>query len=228
MGFIAGSAMTVLVGTARAESTSAAATDALARADIVQTQADAARARVDDLAKAGGWPYKTGLIRGYERQAATYQAQANEARAEATRACTAATAAPDKLARVDVAQMQANATRARVDDLAKAGGWPYKTGLIRGYERQAAAYQAQANEARAEAMGAYPVAASPAVADAQERLANLKMAGGWAWKSGAVRRAEGDLRALEGPSPYLMSYNEALPTSAARCKPVERIQGAFR
>jgi hypothetical protein len=83
MGFIAGSAMTVLVGTARAEGTSDAEA-AMARANAAQAQANDARDRADELAKAGGWPYKTGLIRGYERQATLSEAKADEARAQAT------------------------------------------------------------------------------------------------------------------------------------------------
>ena len=58
LGFVAGSAMTVLVGTARAEPMpGSAAAEALARAQMAEIHADAARARAAELAKAGGWPF---------------------------------------------------------------------------------------------------------------------------------------------------------------------------
>jgi hypothetical protein len=48
---------------------------------------------------------------------------------------------------------------------------------------------------------AEPVAASPAQVAARARLTELRQAGGWAFKTGAVARAERDGQALASPEP---------------------------
>jgi hypothetical protein len=164
MGFIAGSAMSVLVGTARAEPTpvpGSTAAEALARANVAQTKADDASDRADELAKGSGWQYKTGVYQAAERQAATYEAEASAARAEATGANLA------------------------------------------------------------------PMAVSPAMTDAQERVANLKKTSGWAWKTGAIDRAEADVQAIKGPKPYLTSQYEGLTQKAppkSQNKPADQVE----
>jgi hypothetical protein len=123
--------------------------------------------------------------------------------------------------RADAAQARADAARARAAWLAAQGGWAWKTGLVQGASRDAARCQADADAIRAEAYG--PVVApvpSPELADAQARLAELRFQGGWAWKTGAIDRAEADVRALSGPEVVLMGVNEPVPATAT--KPVER------
>ena len=112
--------------------------------------------------------------------------------------------------RAAAAQQQANAARQRAADLERAGGWAYKTGLVEQARRDAVRYQAQADEAVAETQACPPPATpSPAQAAALMRLEELRQAGGWAYKTGAVARAErdvqsqaaGDLAQPVAPSP---------------------------
>jgi hypothetical protein len=154
MSFIAGSAMTVLVGTARADTTDQVASEDLARADAAQTKADDARARAKELEKMGGSAYKTGLV-------------------------------PNELRTADVAQQKAD-------------------------------------QARAAATGVEPVT-SPAMEDAQTRLTDLKKGGGWAYKSGAIRWAEKDIRALEPPV-QTTTTGEEKPVPPDSVKPVEQVE----
>jgi hypothetical protein len=124
--------------------------------------------------------------------------------------------------RANAAQVQADAASGRAAVLARQGGWAYKTGLVQGATRDAARWQAEADAYRAAASGP-PVAAapvSPALEDASARLAALRASGGWAYKCGAVARAEADVRALSGPQVVLMGVSEPLPPTAV--KPVER------
>ena len=100
------------------------------------------------------------------------------------------------------AQQQADSARMKAAELAKAGGWAYKTGLVQRAEADAARYQAEADMAMAEASGCgQPAAPSPEQAVALERLAELRQAGGWAYKTGAVARAERDVEAFAAPAP---------------------------
>ena len=65
-----------------------------ARAAEAQKQADAARQHATELARAGGWAYKTGRVEQAQRDAARYQAEANEAFAEAQSCPPPATPSP--------------------------------------------------------------------------------------------------------------------------------------
>jgi hypothetical protein len=150
---------------------------AQARAVVAQQQADAARQRASELARGGGWAYKTGRVEQAQRDAARYQAEADEALAVA-RSCPAP-AAPSPA--------QATAL-ARLDELRRAGGWAYKTGAVARAERDV---QSLAVGGETE-----PVVLSPAQAAAHARLEGLRQAGGWAYKTGAVARAERDVQAL--------------------------------
>ena len=105
-------------------------------------------------------------------------------------------------ARAAEAQRQADAARQRATELARAGGWTYKTGLVQQVQRDAARYQAEADEAFAEAQSCPPPAApSPVQAAALARLEGLRQAGGWAYKTGAVARAERDVQSQTPPQP---------------------------
>jgi hypothetical protein len=105
-------------------------------------------------------------------------------------------------ARAAEAQQQADAARRRATELARAGGWAYKTGLVEQAQRDAVRYQAEANDALAEAQSCPPPATpSPAQAAALARVEELRQAGGWAYKTGAVARAERDLQSQTAPQP---------------------------
>ena len=153
-----------------------------ARAEAAQRQADAARDRASELAKAGGWAYKTGLVDRAQRDAARYQAEADEAFAEAQGCPPPAAPTPEQAAAF-----------ARLAELRQAGGWAYKTGAVARAER----------EVQSLALGpaTEPVAVSPEQAAALARLAELRQAGGWAYKTGAVARAEREVESLAAPRP---------------------------
>jgi hypothetical protein len=127
------------------------------------------------------------------------------------------------------AQRSADEARARADHLAAQGGWAYKTGAVDRANADAARYQAEADQARAAMNGVVEPAApaSPALMDAQERLEALKSAGGWAYKTGAVSRAEADVRELQAPEPAMTGEPEALPP-ANWSKPVDQTLPANR
>jgi hypothetical protein len=126
-------------------------------------------------------------------------------------------------------QAKADAARARAAELARQGGWAYKTGAVDRANADAARYQAEADAARAALVPAEQPLVSAELAAAQERLADLRQAGGWAYKSGAVARAEADVRALSGPAPVTMGLNEAAsPASSNWGKPVEKTLSAYR
>jgi hypothetical protein len=151
-------------------------------AAVAQLKADAARQRAAELARAGGWAYKTGLVQQAQRDAVRYQEEADRAVAEAQSCPPPATPSPAQAAAV-----------ARLEELRQAGGWAYKTGAVAQAEREVQALAA-ANEAE-------PVAPSPAQAAALARLEELRQAGGWAYKTGAVARAEREVQALAAPAP---------------------------
>jgi hypothetical protein len=156
-----------------------------------QQQADAARQRAAELAKAGGWAYKTGLVQQAERDAARYQAEADRASAQA-QCLPAATPSPEQAA-----------ARARLEELRQAGAWAQKTGAVARAERELQA-QTASDEAQA-------VAPSPAQAAALARLEELRKAGGWAYKTGAVARAEHELLSQTAPQPAPICGREAQP-----------------
>lgn len=128
-------------------------------------------------------------------------------------------------------QAQADSARAQAANLAKQGGWAYKSGAIDRANRDTARFQAEADAARA-ATTSVPSAPAPAVspelAAAQARLETLRKAGGWAYKSGAVARAEADVRALSGPQEVKMGRNETSSPATNWGKPVERIPRVYR
>jgi hypothetical protein len=95
---------------------------------------------------------------------------------------------------------------------------------------QAAVLQAKADAARgSKAKTPY---VSPELAAAQARLQELRRAGGWAYKSGAVDRAEADVRALSGPRgaprEVMMGRDQPVQRSRNWGKPIEGIQRAYR
>jgi hypothetical protein len=122
------------------------------------------------------------------------------------------------------AQAQADEARAHATDLAAQGGWAWKTGAIDRANAEAARYQAQADEARAVITGANRAPrVSPEMAEAQDRVDNLKAAGGWAYKTGAVSRAEADVAALAGGRPGAEGVPQEQDPATAT-KPVEKVQ----
>lgn len=174
---------------------------ASARAATAQQQADAARQRAADLARAGGWAYKTGQVQEAEREAARYQGQADEANAEALSCPRSPAPSPALMA-----------ARARLDELRQSGGWAYKTGAVGRAEREV---QSLSGETQADSAGL-----SAAQATALARLEELRRSGGWAYKTGAVARAEYEVRALATPRAAPMCEGRQAPlghlTASAR------------
>ena len=104
--------------------------------------------------------------------------------------------------RAAAAQQQADAARQRATELARAGGWAYKTGLVQQAQRDAVRYQEEADKAVAEAQSCPPPATpSQAQVAAIARLEELRQAGGWAYKTGAVARAEREVQAQAASQP---------------------------
>jgi hypothetical protein len=125
-------------------------------------------------------------------------------------------------------QAKADAARTRATELARQGGWAYKTGAVDRANAEAARYQTQADAERAAVSSSEQPFVSPDLAAAQQRLADLRQAGGWAYKSGAVARAEADVRALTAPAAVTMGLNETPVPSWNWGKPVERSLRAYR
>jgi hypothetical protein len=142
-----------------------------------QQQADASRQRATELARAGGWAYKTGLVGQAQRDAARHQEEADRAAAEA-QSCPPP--APPSLAEA--------AALARLEELRQASAWAYKTGAVARAEREVQAAQSAGGQVEL-------VATSPAQTAALARLEELRQAGGWAYKTGAVARAEREVQA---------------------------------
>jgi hypothetical protein len=115
------------------------------------------------------------------------------------------------------AQQKADAAHQRAAALASAGGWAYKTGAVARAEREAARYQAEADLALTEARACAP--ASPAQAAALSRAEELRQAGGWAYKTGAVAQAEREARLA---APHLAA--EPAPLSPAQAAAVARLE----
>jgi hypothetical protein len=162
------------------------------RAAAAQQQADAARERAAELARAGGWAYKTGLVERAQRDAARYQTEADEALAEAHGCRPPAAPSPAQAAAL-----------ARLAELRQAGGWAYKTGAVTRAEGEV--------QSLAVATEAEP-APSPAQAAALARLAELRQAGGWAYKTGAVARAERQVQSLATPQPTSICEGRQTPS----------------
>jgi hypothetical protein len=133
-----------------------------------------------------------------------------------------AAAVADAAGRARAAQVNADEAQTRADDLAKQGGWAYKSGLIDRTTQEADRYQDKANAARDEITGANvaPSAVSPTMAKAEERLQTLEASGGWAYKSGAVRREEAHIDALKGPSKYTEAASDQVSPTSWADKPV--------
>jgi hypothetical protein len=125
-------------------------------------------------------------------------------------------------------QAKADVARARAEALAQQGGWAYKTGAVDRANQEAARLQEVADMARAsgDQRAAAPVSAE--LAAAQARVEELRATGGWAYKSGAVARAEADVRALMGPPPVTMGLNEPAAPAGNWGKPVERTLRVYR
>jgi hypothetical protein len=157
-------------------------TTSQARAATAQRLADAARDRATELARAGGWAYKTGLVERAQRDAARYQAEADRASAEAHSCPPPAAPSPAQVAAF-----------VRLTELRQAGGWAYKTGAVTRAEREVQSLSVSAE--------ADLVALSPAQAAALARLSQLRQAGGWAYKTGAVARAELEVQAVAPSEP---------------------------
>jgi hypothetical protein len=182
------------------------------RAVVYQAKADDARARAADLAREGGWAYKSGAIDRANRDAVRFQQEADSARA----ASNGTPGATGPYASRELADAQA-----RLDDLRKAGGWAYKSGAV-----------ARA-EAEVRALSPAPPTTEPYVsrelADAQARLDDLRKAGGWAYKSGAVARAEAEVQALSPVPPTVnMGLKEEVKPPPNWGKPVERTMRTYR
>lgn len=154
-----------------------------ARVATAQQQADASRQRATELARAGGWAYKTGLVAQAQRDAARHQEEADKALAEG-QSCPPP--APPSLAQA--------AALAQLEEVRQAGAWAYKTGAVARAEREAQAAQAVGGEAELSVP-------SPAQAAALARLEELRQAGGWAYKTGAVARAEREVQAQATTQP---------------------------
>jgi hypothetical protein len=146
-------------------------------------------------------------------------------------AARATETATDAATRARVAQAEADEARARADDLAKIGGPAYKSGAMDQANREAAQKQEAADEAAAVATGRVnwaPAPTSPAMADAEDRLADLQTQGGWAYKSGAVDRQKAEIRSLATGSniePPVTMRPQQVPESSV--KPVELVQPAY-
>lgn len=139
--------------------------------------------------------------------------------------------AADASAQARAAQVEADGARDRADELAKMGGPAYKSGLMDQANREAAQKQEAADEAAATATGRAnwaPSPTSPAMVDAEDRLADLQAQGGWAYKSGAVNRQRAEIQSLATGSniePASTMTPAQVPESAR--KPVELVQPAY-
>jgi hypothetical protein len=129
---------------------------------------------------------------------------------------------------IETAQAKADAARTRATELARQGGWAYKSGAFDRANAEAARYQAEADAAHAASLQAERPLVSPELAAAQERLNELRQAGGWAYKSGAVARAEADVRALTESPAVTMGFNETVPPPRNWGKPVEKTMRTYR
>ena len=110
------------------------------------------------------------------------------------------------------AQAQADAATKRAAQLEAQGGWAYKSGAIDREHDAAARAQMEADRLRDEASGVTPPAPSSELAAAEDRLAQLRNTGGWTYKSGAVTRAEAEVRAQGGPTIATPTDQQPVPT----------------
>ncbi len=160
---------------AHARASSGSGTDPAAA--VAQRRADAARQRAAELARAGGWAYKTGLVEAAQRDAVRYQAEADRISAEGHGCSAPAALSPAQAAALG-----------RLEALREAGAWAYKTGAVARAERELQVQPTTADDTQA-------VAPSLAQSVALARLEQLRHAGGWAYKTGAVARAEREVQA---------------------------------
>jgi hypothetical protein len=125
-------------------------------------------------------------------------------------------------------QAKADVARARAAALTRQGGWAYKSGAFDRATQDVAQLQAAVDAARASGDQRAVAPVSAELVAAQARVEELRKAGGWAYKSGAVGRAEADVRALGGPQAVMMGLNETAVPARNWGKPVERAQRAYR
>ncbi|HSY41238.1 MAG TPA: hypothetical protein VLA79_16980 [Polyangia bacterium] len=125
-------------------------------------------------------------------------------------------------------QAKADVARVRATALARQGGWAYKTGAVDRATWEVARLQAAADAVRAsgDQRAVAPISAELEAAQAREQ--ELRKAGGWAYKSGAVARAEADVRALSSTQPVMMGLNETTVPASNWGKPVERTLRVYR
>jgi hypothetical protein len=125
-------------------------------------------------------------------------------------------------------QAKADVARAQAVALSRQGGWAYKTGAVDRATQEVARLQAAADRARAsgDQRAAAPVSAE--LVAAQARVQELRKAGGWAFKSGAVDRAEADVRALSKGREVMMGLYEPAQPTPNWGKPIERINRVYR
>jgi hypothetical protein len=133
-------------------------------------------------------------------------------------------------AQASASQTAADDARARADDLAKQGGWPYKTGLVDQANREADRHQARADAAAAVAAGTAgaPEEVSPRVADLQQRLAEQKASGGAAYKTGGVARTEAELQALQAQPRTTVEPGEEVSLPVTSDKPTVKVERTFK
>jgi len=125
-------------------------------------------------------------------------------------------------------QAKADVARARAAALARQGGWAYKSGAFDRATQEVARLQVEADAARASGDQRAVAPVSAELVAAQARVQELRKAGGWAYKSGAVERAEADVRALSGPQPVMMGLNETVVPAWNWGKPVEQTHRVYR
>jgi len=138
--------------------------------------------------------------------------------------------AADAAAGARGAQVEADVARERADELAKMGGPAYKSGLMDQANREAAQKQEAADEAAAAATGRAnwaPSPTSPAMVDAEDRLADLQTQGGWAYKSGAVDRQRAEIQSLATGSNLEPATASPQQVPESSLKPVELVQPAY-
>lgn len=125
-------------------------------------------------------------------------------------------------------EAKADVARTRAAALARQGGWAYKTGAFDRATQDAARLQSAADAARASGDQRTAAPVSAELAAAQARVQELRKAGGWAFKSGAVDRAEADVRALSGRREVMMGLYEPAQLAPNWGKPIERINRVYR
>jgi hypothetical protein len=123
-------------------------------------------------------------------------------------------------------QEEANAAWARVSEYKAQGGALYKTGTIERGTQEAMRLDKEAINLRAAETGipveAAPLPASPELESAQDHAKDLRDTGGPEYKSGAVDKADADVRALTPAPEELLGSPPAQPADWG--KPVEQVK----